>query len=245
MKRKIICTMLAILLLLASFTPIIGAASYKDQKENIEGKLDDAEDEKNKVTSQKKDALAEIEELDDSIMQYEKEIDDLEDEIAKTENNIRTKTKEIEALQKELEEKQELLKNRLVAIYEEGQITFLDVLLSSDNIWDYLAMEVRMREMAEADNKQMDEIEEQSKNLEKAKKELEKSKSDLDSTKKDVISKENSLKVAKVSKQAKVDTLTAEEKKIQKQMDEYKAEISRLEKLIKTINKLSLSMVFF
>ena len=233
MKRKIICTMLAILLLLASFTPIIGAASYKDQKENIEGKLDDAEDEKNKVTSQKKDALAEIEELDDSIMQYEKEIDDLEDEIAKTENNIRTKTKEIEALQKELEEKQELLKNRLVAIYEEGQITFLDVLLSSDNIWDYLAMEVRMREMAEADNKQMDEIEEQSKNLEKAKKELEKSKSDLDSTKKDVISKENSLKVAKVSKQAKVDTLTAEEKKIQKQMDEYKAEISRLEKLIR------------
>ena len=76
MKRKIICTILAILLLLASLTPVIGAASYQDQKDNVEGKLDDAEEEKDKVTSQKKDTLAEIEELDESIMKYQREISD-------------------------------------------------------------------------------------------------------------------------------------------------------------------------
>ena len=233
MKRKIISTLLAMFLIILSFTPIIGAASYKDQKEDVQGKLDEAEDEKDKVTAQKKNTLAEIEDLDDSIMQYQNEISDLENEITKTENNIRTKTKEIEELQQELEEKQELLKNRLVAIYEEGQITFLDVLLSSDSIWDYFSMEVRMQEMAEADNKQMDEIEDQSKKLEKAKSELEQSKTKLNSTKKDVESKQGSLKIAKVSKQAKVDSLSEEEKKIQKEMDEYKAEIQRLEKLIR------------
>ncbi len=233
MKRKIICTILAILLLLASLTPVIGAASYQDQKDNVEGKLDDAEEEKDKVTSQKKDTLAEIEELDESIMKYQREISDLQDEITKTENNIKIKTKEIEELQQELEEKQELLKDRLVAIYEEGQITFLDVLLSSDSIWDYFAMEVRMQEMAEADNKEMDEIEEQRKQVEKAKSDLEKSKTKLNSNKKDLESKQGSLKIAKVSKQAKVDTLSAEEKKLQKQIDEYNAEIDRLEKLIR------------
>ncbi len=233
MKRKIICTILAILLLLTSLTQVIGAASYQDQKDDVEGKLDDAQEEKDKVTSQKKDTLAEIEDLDESIMKYQKEIRDLQDEITKTENNIKTKTKEIEKLQKELEEKQQLLKDRLVAIYEEGQITFLDVILSSDNIWDYFAMETRMQEMAEADNKEMDAIEEQSKQVEKAKNELEQNKAKLNSTKKDMESKQNNLKIAKVSKQAKVDTLSSQEKKLQKQIDEYNAEINRLEDLIR------------
>ncbi|MBR1803026.1 MAG: peptidoglycan DD-metalloendopeptidase family protein [Clostridia bacterium] len=232
MKRKIIATLLLLFMLIVMATQVM-AASYQEQKNNLQNKINEATDQKNQVSREKKTTLEEISDLEESIAKYETELNQLNDKIVKLENNIKSKETEIKELEKEYEEKQQLLTDRLVAIYKEGQPSFLDILLSSDSIASYIAGTTMVQKMAEADNKQMDEVESRRKDVEKAKRELEEQKSELDSSKRSVQSKTAQLKTAKVSKETKVSKLTSEEKAIQSEIEKYKNEMSAIEKKIK------------
>lgn len=237
MKRKVTAILLVMLIVMTTFIPTINA-SYQDQKDDLEEKVEEAKDKKEEIKNEKKNTLSEIADLEDSIMAYESELRKLEDQIRKLEKNIKTKTEEIEELQKDFEKKQQLLEDRLVAIYEEGQITFLDVILSSENIIEYISMSARIQELTESDNKQMDEVENQRKEVEKAKRELEAEKKELDTAKKTADTKQKQLKVTKNSKESKVSTLSSQEKAIQKEIDKYNAEIKEIDKKIQAeINK--------
>ena len=130
-------------------------------------------------------------------------------------------------IEKDYEKKAQLLEDRLVAIYEEGQITFLDALLSADNVWDYISMSSRVQELAIADNQQMEEVENKRQEVEKAKSSLEEEKTKLDSSKKEAEAKKKQLEAAKSSKESKVSNLTAEQKRLQADIEEYKNEIDR------------------
>ncbi len=233
MKRKIISVILAVILILATYVPIIEATNYQTQKDNIEDKLDEAKDKKDEITTEKKDTMQEIEDLDDSIIKYESELDTLEVKIKELQSDIKTKENEIKKLEEDYAKKQKLLEDRLVAIYEEGQITFLDVIVSSESIWDYLSMGTRMQELTEADNKQMDEVESKRKEVEKARNQLKENKTKLDNSKKSAEAKQKQLKVVKATKQTKVANLSETEKKIQKQIDAYNAEIKEIDRKIR------------
>lgn len=232
MKRKIISILLAMLMLIFMATQVM-AASYQDQKDELKDKVDEAKEQKDQVTSEKKDALSQIADLEDSIAKYESELRELNEKIKKIESNIKEKGEEIAKLQKDYEQKQQLLTDRLVAIYEEGQPTFLDILLSAESISDYISGTTMIQQLAEADNKQMDAVETQRKEVEKAKKELEEQKTELDTSKKSVQAKTGQLKTAKAAKETKVASLSAEEKKIQAEIDKYNAEIKAIDKKIK------------
>lgn len=232
MKRKVISVILAILLCMITFMPIM-QADYQSDKKNIQNKIDEANDQKEQVKNEKKTTLEEISDLEDSIAQYETELANLQESIKKLESEITTKNAEIKELQEDYEKKKQLLEDRLVAIYEEGQITFLDVILSSESIFDYISMGARLREMTEADNKQMDEVENQRMSVEKAKNELESKKVEQDNAKKSVESKQTQLRVAKVSKESKVTKLTEDEKKIQKQIEDYNKELKDIDAKIR------------
>ena len=81
----------------------------------------------------------EVEELNGKIASYENEIDDLTSQIDETSANIDTMTQELTKKEKELEEKEELLKKRLVASYKAGSTSYLDVLLSSGSLTNFLS----------------------------------------------------------------------------------------------------------
>ena len=171
--------------------------------------------------------------MEDSISEYESELAKLNSEIDDLENSIEEKSTEIKELEKDYEEKAQLLEDRLVAIYEEGQITFLDALLSSDNIWDYISMSSRVQELAIADNQQMEEVENKRQEVEKAKNDLEEEKTKLDSSKKQAEAKKEQLETAKASKESKMSNVTAEQKQLQADIEEYNEEIDRIEEEIR------------
>lgn len=230
MKRKII-SILLVLILVQTICMNVFAASQADL-DAAKSKASEATKQKKEITAEKDTILNEISDLEDSIEEYENELKELKNKISKLETNIEEKNEEILDLEKDYEEKQQLLTNRLVAIYEEGQITFLDVLLSSENILDYISMNARVQELAEADNAQMEKVENQRISVEKAKKELEEQKTDLDVAKKSAEAKQKQLKVIKDDKEEKVANLTAEQKKLQTEINKYNEEVKRIEEEI-------------
>ena len=227
MRKKIISILLILILLQMACVSVF--ATTRSDLNNAKNNLSTATKNKKAVTAEKETILNEIDDLEDEIAGYQAEITELNSKITKMEKNIKEKNKEIEKLQEEYEEKKQLLADRLVAIYEQGRITFLDVLLASDNIWDYISMSSKVQQLTDADNEQMDKVEAQKNEVERAKKALEKEKKELAESKKSVQDKQAKVKVAKDKKEAKVANLTAEQKKLQTQINNYNKEIQKLE----------------
>lgn len=227
MRKKIISILLILILLQMACVSVF--ATTRSDLNNAKNNLSTATKNKKAVTAEKETILNEIDDLEDEIAGYQAEITELNSKITKMEKNIKDKNTEIEKLQEEYEEKKQLLADRLVAIYEQGRITFLDVMLASDNIWDYISMSSKVQQLTDADNEQMDKVEAQKNEVERAKKALEKEKKELAESKKSVQDKQAKVKVAKDKKEAKVANLTAEQKKLQTQINNYNKEIQKLE----------------
>ena len=100
-------------------------------------------------------------------------------------------------------------------MYEAGQTTYLDVLLASEDMTSLISNYYRIEEIAEADQAVIDSIIEKQEQTEQAKKELESEKKEVNDSKAEVQEKNASLQTAKSSKQEKVNSLSAEEKKLQ------------------------------
>ena len=232
MKRKIVSIFLMVILLLTVTMPAIFAQTAQEKKQELENKLNDVKDANQEVTTKKNSVLDEIGELDSQIEEYETEITKLNKKITDLKKSIDKKEKEIKKLEKEFKEKEEAFVERMVAIYEDGQTTYLDMLLSSDNIVSFISSYYMISELAEADKAMMDSIQQQQSKIEETKKELENEKQEIVTSKNKIEEKTKTLNNAKSSKQSKVNSLTAQEKKLQAQIDEFNSAIKEAQKEI-------------
>lgn len=122
-----------------------------------------------------------------------------------------------------------LLETRLVSTYKQGKTQYLDVLLSSENIYDFISKYYYIGKMIEYDeklianvSKKKIQIEEINRNLEETKEKL---KTCKDEQKKVTISLENS----KLIRSSYVNKLTDEELKIQQELNIYQNELDLVE----------------
>ena len=231
MKKKFVSIILVLALLQVGLTNMVTAYTQSDVNAT-KNKVNQATKQQNAIKAEKETILNEIADLDDKISEYEGELEELNTKIKKLEGQIATKGKEIEKLKEEFEEMQQLLTDRLVAIYEEGQVNFLDVLLSAESIWDYISMPTRIQELTEADNNQMEKVEKQRIEVEKAQKQLEEQNVELKDAKKTAEMRQKQLVIVKADKQNKAANLTAEQKKLQSQIKKYNDEIKKMEEEI-------------
>ncbi len=219
MIKKVISIMLVFVLLYIMAIPSIAAT--QSELQDLKEQKSEAESEKKEVTAEKNSVLDDISELNAQISKYESEIDELNSKIDDLEDSISEKEKEIKRLEEENKEREDLLVNRLIAMYEKGQVTYLDVLLSSDNITTFISNYYRVEEITQADQEVIDSILEKQEETQKAKNELQKEQDKVDEAKKEVESKNDKLGVIKKTKQAKVNTLSGKEKELQKTIDEF------------------------
>ena len=229
MIKKVISIILIFIFINMYSISVIAASvsELEDKKQDLESQQQEAEEKKEEVTAQKNEVLDEISELNVQISKYESEIEELNSKIDELEDSISEKEKEIEKLEEETEQRQELLINRLVAMYEMGQTSYLDVLLSSEDMTSFLSNYYRIQEIAEADQEIIDSILQKQEETEKAKQELKKNKKEVDESKKEIEEKNKSLEIAKTSKQTKVNSLSAEEKELQATIDEFESAIKK------------------
>lgn len=225
-KKFISIVLILILLSMGTVVSIASSVSdLEDKKEDLKNQQEEAEAEKEKVTAQKNNVMDEISELTAQISKYENEIDNLNEKIDSLKKDISSKEDEIKKLEKETKEREELLANRLVAMYEMGQTSYLDVLLSSDGMTDFLSSYYRIQEIAEADQEVINSVIEKQEETKKAKQELEKDKKEIDESKKEIEKKNESLETAKASKEIKVASLSEKEKELQENIDAFEAAI--------------------
>lgn len=235
MKRKVISVFLAGIMLLGFTTTVMADSlqDLQDQASDINATIKEQESRRDEIKEERATALDEIESIENSIGKYEVEIENLESEISSLESDIEKKKEEIKQLEEDYKQKDKQLQEKLVFAQKYGQISYLDVLLGSDNFMDFISNAHIVSELTEADNQMMEEIEKSQKQIEKVKKELESEKSELDTSKKSVEAKQKQLAVNKQAKEEKVASLSAEDKKVQAELEDYKTKLRQIDAEIK------------
>ena len=223
--KKLVLKLLILLVALVVIiqVPVSMAAStgsLEDQKEANQDKIDENKQKKEEITAEKNQTVQEVEEITNQISNYESQIAELDSKIDSLNAAISENEKKIEEKQAEYDEQQELLEKRLVASYEAGETSYLDFLLSSDGIIDFISNYFLVTEIATTDAELLDSIEKQKQEIEEAKTNLENDKKELDTSKAEKQSVAVQLQETKSAKNAKVQELTEDEQAIQKEIDE-------------------------
>lgn len=251
MKKKIL-TLITICLILVCFS--INVFSYNEvaqneiidgetnseatnktlfeQKTEVDNKLNESNTRLEYVQSEISASMQKVQELDDSINDYQNKYNELQSQIASLEAEISSTQNDLTKTEQEYARKENLLKKRVVALYEGGETTYLDVLLSSKNLFDFLSNYYMLEQIIEFDSNLLNELDEQKQNIEVKKAEQEKKKTDLRVAKAKqgqmqiLMENQKTLQVSYTSK------LSEEEKNLYEQIEQYKKEQEDLENQI-------------
>lgn len=211
--------------------------TLEEQQKELNTKIDESNTKLEYVQGEMGETLRKVEELNDSITDYEAQYSDLENQITTLENQIKNGSAQIQEIQEEYDRKEKILKRRTVALYEAGETTYLDFLLTSKSIVEFLSNYFIISEIIEYDNNLLEELDYKKTKLEEAKQKQEEQEKELRVAKNKINSTNILLNNTKILKENYMLKLTDEEKTLQEQIAQYKEEQADLErKILASIN---------
>lgn len=246
MRRKILIIVITFLLLVTfsinvfsdneiTNSEIVNEVENKtleQQQQEIQDKITESNNKLEYVQSELTTSLQKIQELDDSIAEYEKQYNELQNQISELENQIKNTNIELGKIENEYAKKENTLKKRVVALYESGDATYLDVLLSSRSIVEFLSNYFMIEQIIEFDNNLLEELEDKRHTIELKKAEQEKRDSSLRIAK----TKANQMQILmqnnRILQENYSSKLTEEEQALNEQIVQYKEEQASIERQI-------------
>ena len=206
--------------------------SLIEQSVELQDKLKESNSRLEYVEGELSASLQKIQELDDIIRENEKKYENLNIQIQQMELEVSTRQKEIDNIQEKYNRKQQLLKKRLVAMYEAGSTSYLDVLLKSKNIFDFLSNYYMLEQIVEFDNQLLDDLEKQKSELEEEKVQQEDIENELKASKLELSRTQILMQNNRILQENYIMTLSNEEKELQQKIEEYKNEQEEINKKI-------------
>jgi murein DD-endopeptidase MepM/ murein hydrolase activator NlpD len=211
-----------IALILTAFLLSGVSFSYASSLDDILKKIKNTKD-------QMADNKKEIKELNAEIAELQAAILDTESDISNLEKNIAVKEKELVAKKKEIDQSSNELNARLRQIYKSGSVSFIDILLSSGNISEFIANMEMISLIYENDKNLVI-------SLKDSYAKIEKQKNELVAMKKSLSSKEASLTAGKAAIASKKTAVTSENKKLEAKLDALNKEADRIIKEIQALS---------
>lgn len=231
MNKKIIAIATITIMLCGTYS-VVNAdymSDLKAQKEQITEELNTVNEGLENVQIELTETLESINKLDAQIIDGETNLELAKKQIAENEKEIAEIKERLDYLQKDYDKQKSLLEKRLVAAYKRGKTTYLDVLLNSKSITDFISKYHFIEDIAEYDNKILETIEREKNKIEQTNKQLEKKQEELEQTKKTQERTLVALENAKTIKNSYVAELTEEELEIQTKVEEYNNELDNIE----------------
>lgn len=237
--RKILCVVLIIILIGFNFVCFAedkenntNISILQEQQKEWQKKLQEVDEELTLVQDELSENLQQIDLLDKQIEEAQKELDESNQKIKK----LTLKNQNLEARLKVVTEKYEkqknLLETRLVAMYEAGEVEYLDVILSSADLSEFLSNYVLIDEIISNDKNFLNEVTEKKQIIELASQNLKDNLQQLNIIKSSQERNSKILENIKKIRENYIAKLTDQEKEIQSQIDEYKLEFQKINKEI-------------
>ena len=183
--KKVCLTVIIALLCISAYGTVqaVTSSDLEDRRRELQEQIAQSGLEIENIQIELTEALEKMNNLDKQIYDYEESIDKIDKELQEIEKNIKTKEKEITILQMDYERVKEAFADRIVYLYETNDTRYLDVLLSSKSIVEFISNYYLIGEMLEYDSNLIEKLDNNKEALEVAKQDLEKTKKELEERK--------------------------------------------------------------
>lgn len=240
MKKKIISIILIILLLQYFCTFVFAENSInneitneteklEEQKQEVEDKIKDTNIKLDYLQDELSATMLRVQEIEDKVLEYEKESKELGQKVETLQTSIDEAQAKLQTATQNYDEKMDILAKRLVTMYESGDTTYLDVLLKSKNLTDFISRYYVIEEMAEYDTEIINQIKEEKENIETTRQKLENEQAEIKVVKAKAEQTSIVLNNTKTLQNSYIKKLSSEEKKLQEQITSFKQEEAEIE----------------
>lgn len=215
---------------------------YADDIEQKQRELRDVSRQIQQQQSQLESILQEESTITGQIQRIEQEIMSTENELRRVESRIEhikesiVKTEEeIELLEEELEEQTEYLNERLVFLYERGDISYLEVLLNASDLKDFLTRYDMLNRIIEQDSKLIETINKKQNELNMRKADMEVQRNELVRIQNEQEARKEMLAIQADEKKNLLGSVQSERENYEKVIEELEATSRQLEQMIRSV----------
>lgn len=209
----------------------------KDEQKKLEQEIKDSKNELNRIESQTKDVSKQIADLDRKANQAAVDLENVEKELEDIVSKIEVTTKELEEAEVNLEKRQDTFNKRIRVMYMNGNVGFFEILLSSENIKDFLSRQEIVESIAEHDKDLIRFMKEQRDIIDSKKVELVAQRASVETTKSKIESRRKDLEFATREKEDLMGRLEVNKKALEEEIDkqndyakEIEAQIVKLQR---------------
>lgn len=230
-KRKLIYLLVS-LIFVFNFTQVLAAGNVKDLKKERQNTTKQMKQKKNEIKAIKEETQnvsKEISELDKKLDKATSELTAVEKEIENIEANIDKTTEELNEAEKNLGDKQETFNSRLRVMYKTGNVGYLEILLSSSDVKDFLSRKDMIKAIADHDVELIKYMKEQRDLIETTKTELQTQRKAIEISKTKLEVRRRDLATVTRSKQDLMDRLKLDVKAAEKEHDKLNDYAKKIE----------------
>ncbi len=246
MKRKLLQIIFEIILLIAICTIVFAEniententitieniEDLQNRRDELKNQIEESNEEIEQIQLEITENLEQLNSLNSKIEAYEADIENLQNNLNILETEIQEVQERLERVEENYNLQRNALQNRIVALYENGDILYLDVLLNSSNISEFISNYFLIGEIARYDSNLLEDIENQKIQIEHIKINLEEKQTSIKNLKENKEKTATALENSRVIRNSYINKLTEQEKETQTKIDEYNEELNNLDRRI-------------
>ena len=240
MKKNLRIIVITILII-CSFKLFSFATDIQDlneKQEEIQKQKEEADRQLEEVKKNLSETMYSIEELQQKIIKNEEEVTTLNKDITELAKTIELTEQNLQEAEARYQKQKSELEERLIVIYEAGETQYLDVLLKSSDLYDFISNYYLITEIVQRDTEMLEDLEKEKKLVETAKQTLESQKEKIVALRNNAEKNSNLLANMIILKNNYVNQLSEEEKEVQSKIDTYDAEMKQIESEIYALTNL-------
>ena len=159
--RKILCIVLALVICSFSMLSLVYAEEGEDlttRQQELQSQIKETNEELEGVQGELSENLEQVQKLDEKISTSQTQLTELNAKITKLQTSIDEVEKKLKVAEEKYNRQQKILDERLIAIYESSDTQYLDVILSSRSISDFLSNYFLITELTTYDTELLEDM---------------------------------------------------------------------------------------
>ncbi len=233
-RHRIHIMFIAVVMMVVMILPV-NADQLSDQQkllDSLNQRMQTTQKSLNQASRAEKTILGEVQGIEEDTEETQADIDKLTDKIARLQGRIATLNKEIKVHQDELDKQLAILGERLVVIYEQGDTSYLEVLLGATDIKDLITRVDMLSTIIGQDKELIADINLRKRDLDNKKADLDVQQRELESARVTLVEKKSRLAEQMKQKKAVLTSVQQEKNKYAQAMEELERASAEAEAMI-------------
>lgn len=232
--NRTLIALIALVIMTVMILPVNADQIGDQQKllDNLNQRLQTTQRSLNQASRAEKTILGEVQDIEQDTEALEQDIDALNSKIARLQSRIATLNKEIKVHQAELDKQLAVLSERLVVIYEQGDTTYMEVLLGATDIKDLITRVDMLSTIIGQDKELIAEINLRKRDLDNKKADLDVQQRELESSRVSLVEKKSRLASQLKQKKEVLASVQQEKQKYSQAIEELERASAEAEAMI-------------